>query len=191
MLALGGVSGSAFAQDPGAQPAPKAQESPPVPEAAPSAPTPTPSEAMPAPTWDRVATIKGAAERLGFLHRARGAKAAYELIDNCYRTHSLAEKYGEGFETCIAQDYLETKVLTQVYARLPPDQLKKLGAPSPAMLADAMGRRITGAFLQYKMPLSYAEDLKVLVDTHGLPIFLAIVFPDAIRAAPGAKPEKQ
>jgi hypothetical protein len=59
------------------------------------------------------------------------------------------------------------------------------------MLADAMGRRITGAFLQYKMPLSYAEDLKVLVDTHGLPIFLAIVFPDAIRAAPGAKPEKQ
>ncbi len=191
MLALGGVSGSAFAQDAGAQPAPKAQESPPVPEAAPSPPTPTPSEAMPAPTWDRVATIKGAAERLGFLHRARGAKAAYELIDNCYRTHSLAEKYGEGFETCIAQDYLETKVLTQVYSRLPPDQLQKMGAPSPAMLADAMGRRITGAFLQYKMPLSYAEDLKVLVDMHGLPIFLAIVFPDAIRAAPGAKPEKQ
>jgi hypothetical protein len=138
-----------------------------------------------------VATIKGAAARLGFLHRARGAKAAYELIDNCYRTHSLAERYGEGFETCIAQDYLETKVLSQVYSRLPPDQLQKLGAPSPAMLADAMGRRITAAFLQYKMPFSYAEELKVLVDTHGLPIFLAIVFPDAIRPAPGAAPEKK
>ena len=54
-----------------------------------------------------------------------------------------------------------------------------------------MGRRITAAFLQYKIPISYAEDLKVLVDTHGLPIFLAIVFPEAIRPAPGAEPEKK
>jgi hypothetical protein len=74
---------------------------------------------------------------------------------------------------------------------MPPDQLKKIGAPSPAMLADAMGRRITAAFLQYKMPFTYAEDLKVLVDRHGLPIFLAIVFPEAARAAPGAQPEKK
>ena len=29
-----------------------------------------------AATWDQVASIRGAAERLGRLHRARGAKAA-------------------------------------------------------------------------------------------------------------------
>jgi cell pole-organizing protein PopZ len=183
MLVLGGAAGPALAQDPAAQSAPKDAE--PAKEAEQS------EKVAPAPTWDRVSSIKGAAERLAYLHRARGAKAAYELIDNCYRTHSLAENYGEGFETCITQDYLETKILSQVYARLPPDQLQKLGAPSPAMLAEAMGRRITAAFLQYKMPISYAEELKVLVDTHGLPVFLAIVFPEAIRPAPGAAPEKK
>ena len=166
-----------------AQSAPEATPAPKEPEQAP--------QALPEVTWDRIASIKGAAERLGFLHRARGAKAAYDLIDNCYKTHSLAERYGEGFETCITQDYLETKVLAEVYSRMPPDQLKKIGAPSPAMLADAMGRRITAAFLQYKMPFTYAEDLKVLVDRHGLPIFLAIVFPEAARARPGAQPEKK
>lgn len=165
------------------QSAPEAQPVPKEPEQAP--------QAQPAPTWDRIASIKGAAERLGFLHRARGAKAAYDLIDNCYKTHSLAEHYGEGFETCIAQDYLETTVLAQVYARLPPEQLQKLGMPSPTMLAEAMGRRVTAAFSQYRMPPSYAAGLKDLVDTHGLPIFLAIVFPEAARTRPGAEPKKQ
>jgi hypothetical protein len=168
-------------------PAQSAPEATPAPKE--SAPAP---QAQPEPTWDRVASIKGAAERLGFLHRARGAKAAYDLIDNCYRTHSLAENYGEGFETCIAQDYLETTVLAKVYARLPPEQLQKMGMPSPAMLADAMGRRVTAAFNQYRMPAAYAVELKGLVDTHGLPIFLAIVFPEAAQPQPGgAEPKKQ
>ncbi len=131
------------------------------------------------PAWDQVANIKDAAARLGQLHRARGAKGAYDFIDACYRTHSLAENYGAAFESCIAQDYLETKVLAQVYARMPPDVLQKLGAPSPQLLAESMGRRIVAAFAHYKVGTVYAEDLKKLVDEHGFPIFLKIIFPEA------------
>lgn len=188
MLAASAAATPVLAQDQKgdtpAQSAPEAQQS--GSKASEEAP-----QAQPAPTWDRIASIKGAAERLGLLHRARGAQAAYNLIDNCYKTHSLAEHYGEGFETCIAQDYLETTVLVKVYARMPPEQLQKLGMPSPAMLADAMGRRVTAAFSQYRMPVAYAEELKGLVDAHGLPIFLALVFPEAAKPQPGAEPKKK
>jgi hypothetical protein len=129
------------------------------------------------PKWDQVANIKDAAERLGNLHRTRGAKGAYDFIDACYRTHSLAEEYGQAFESCIAQDYLETKVLASVYSRLPPEFLARNRVPSPEALADAMGRRIVAAFAQYNKPVAYAEDFKKLVDQHGFPIFLAILFP--------------
>jgi hypothetical protein len=128
--------------------------------------------------WDQVANIKDAAERLGRLHTTRGPKAAYDFIDACYRTHSLASDYSQPFEACIAQDYIETKVLANVFSRLPPDVLSKLGVPTPDALADAMGRRIVAAFSQYKIPVAYAESLKKLVDKHGLPVFMKIVFPD-------------
>jgi hypothetical protein len=133
-------------------------------------------------TWDQAASIRGAAERLGRVHRARGAKAAYELIDNCYRTHSLASTYGEGFESCIAQDYLETRTLIQVYSRMPPEALKQHGVPSPNELAESMGRRVSAAFHQYKKSQAYADEMRSLVDKHGLPVFLAIVFPEAVKA---------
>ncbi|WP_072392602.1 hypothetical protein [Hyphomicrobium sp. CS1GBMeth3] len=132
--------------------------------------------------WDQVASIRGAAERLGRLHRAKGAKAAYELIDNCYKTHSLSSKYGEGFESCIAQDYLETRTLVQVYSRMPPEMLEKHGVPSPQMLAESMGKRISMAFGQYKKSQAYADNVKRIVDEHGLPVFLALVFPEAVKA---------
>jgi len=143
------------------------------------------------PSWDQVASIRGAAERLGRLHRAKGANAAYQLIDNCYRTHSLASTYGEGFEACITQDYLETHTLIQVYSRMPPEALKKAGVPSPQQLADSMGQRISMAFSQYKKPQSYADDLKKLVDEHGLPIFLALVFPEAVKAIEQKKDQEK
>mgnify|MGYP001436460777 CR=1 FL=1 len=143
------------------------------------APAVSPSEAA---SWDQVESIRGAAERLGRLHRAKGAKAAYELIDNCYRTHSLASTYGEGFEACIVQDYLETRTLIQVYARMPPETLEKHGVPSPAMLADSMGKRVSMAFGQYGKSQAYADNVKRIVDEHGLPVFLAIVFPEAMKA---------
>ncbi|MCC7252459.1 hypothetical protein [Hyphomicrobium sp.] len=147
-----------------------------------------PSEAA---AWDQAANIRGAAERLGRLHRARGAKAAYELIDNCYKTHSLASTYGEGFEACIAQDYLETRTLIQVYSRMPPEALEKLGVPSPQMLADSMGQRISLAFSQYRKSQAYADNVKKLVDEHGLPVFLSIVFPEAMRALEDKKAKEK
>lgn len=140
---------------------------------------PAPSQTA---SWDQAASIRGAAERIGRLHRARGAKAAYELIDNCYKTHSLASTYGEGFESCIAQDYLETRMLIQVYSRMHPDALEKLGVPSPQMLAESMGQRISMAFSQYGKSQAYADNVKKMVDEHGLPVFLSLVFPEAARA---------
>lgn len=133
------------------------------------------------PAWDRVANIRDAAERIGKLHRARGVKAAFDFIDACYRTHSLAENYGQAFESCIAQDYLETRMLAQVYARVPPEALAKMGAPSPELLADSMGRRVVAAFAQYKMPAAYGDELKKLVDEHGVPVYLMVVFPEAAK----------
>jgi hypothetical protein len=144
-----------------------------------------------AATWDQAASIRGAAERLGRLHRARGAKAAYELVDNCYRTHSLASTYGEGFESCIAQDYLETRTLIQVYSRMPPETLQKLGVPSPHELAESMGRRVSAAFHQYRKSQAYADEVRNLVDRHGLPVFLAIVFPEAVKAMDKNSKEKK
>jgi len=143
------------------------------------------------PAWDQAASIRGAAERIGRLHRARGATAAYELIDNCYRTHSLASAYGEGFEACIAQDYLETRTLIQVYSRMPPEALQKLGVPSPQELAQSMGQRISLAFGKYNKPQAYADEVKRLVDQHGLPVFLAIVFPEAARAIENKKSDEK
>jgi hypothetical protein len=134
------------------------------------------------PTWDRPATIRAAAERLGVLHRTKGAKAAYELIENCYKTHSLAETYGEGFEICIAQDYLETRTLMLVYSRMPPEALQKMGVPSPQELADGMGARIAAAFRQYNKDQAYADGLKRMVDDYGVPVFLSLVFPDAAKS---------
>jgi hypothetical protein len=138
------------------------------------------AETVETPEWDQAANIKDAAERLGKLHRKGGVKAAYDFIDACYRTHRLASQYGQAFEACIAQDYLETKVLATVYARLPPETLAKLGAPTPEALAGAMGRRIVAAFAQYGKPAAYGEALKKLVDQHGMPVFVAIVFPGSV-----------
>jgi hypothetical protein len=142
----------------------------------------TEAAAPDAATWDQVASIKGAAERLGRLHRARGAKAAYELVENCYKTHALSSTYGEGFETCIVQDYLETRTLIQVYSRMPPEALQKAGVPTPHMLAESMGQRVSQAFGQYNKSQAYADNVRKLTDEHGLPVFLSLVFPEAVRA---------
>jgi hypothetical protein len=136
------------------------------------------------PDWDQAANIKEAAERLGKLHRQRGPKAAIQFIDACYRTNGLAEAYNERFEACIAQDYMETQILAQVYSRLPDEQLKTMGAPTAQGLADGLGKRVVAAFSQYKISAEYAGSFKVLVDKHGFPVFLPIVFPKT--GKPGA-----
>ena len=131
------------------------------------------------PAWDQAENIRAAAEQLGKLQRTRGAKGAYDFIAACYRTQGLAENYAAPFEACIAQDYMQTQVLAMIYSRLSPDKLKQMKAPTPAELADAMGRRVVSAFSQYKISVAYANEFKKLVDKNGFPVFLAMVFPNA------------
>jgi hypothetical protein len=131
------------------------------------------------PDWDQAANIKDAALRLAQLQRTKGANGAFDFIDACYRTQGLNSKYTKGYEACIAQDYLETQVLALVYSRLPPESLKKLGAPTPQILADSMTRRINQAFASYQAPKSEVERFKKLVDEEGFPVFFEALFPNA------------
>jgi hypothetical protein len=130
-------------------------------------------------TWDRAANIKEAAERIGLIQRTRGAEGAIKHIDACYRTHGLASAYSAAFEGCIAQDYLQTKLLTRIYGRLKPEELRKIGAPTADQLAQAMGRRVVAAFSQYKVSAAEADAFKSEVDKVGLPVFLKTVFPNS------------
>ncbi len=130
-------------------------------------------------TWDRAANIKEAAERIGLIQRTRGAEGAIKHIDACYRTHGLASAYSAAFEACIAQDYMETKLLTRIYGRLPPEQLRKMGAPTADQLAQAMGRRVVAAFQQYKVSAADATAFQGEVNKVGMPVFLRTVFPNA------------
>jgi hypothetical protein len=161
-LAAAIAAGSARAEPVPPQPAPDAPEA-----------------AAPSINWDRAANIKQAAERIGLIQRTRGAEAAIKHIDACYRTHGLASAYSAAFEACIAQDYMETKLLTRVYGRLPPERLQKMGAPTAEQLAQAMGRRVVAAFGQYKVSTEDAEAFRAEVDKVGMPLFLKTVFPNA------------
>ena len=133
--------------------------------------------AFAAPSWDHIANVKDAANRLGQLHRHEGSKGVLKFLDACYRTHMLASTYTAGLEACMAQDYMHTQILAQIYARLPADERAKTGAPSPELIADGMGKRFLVAFSQYNVSGADAETFKKLVDTHGFPIFLKAVFP--------------
>jgi hypothetical protein len=140
--------------------------------------TAVPAASAGKPDWDQVANIKDAATRLAQMQRMQGATRAFAFIDACYKTHSLSSNYTKAFEACIAQDYLETQILALIYSRLKPETLKKMGAPSPEMLADTMGQRIGAAFKTYAVPEERIEEFKKLVDEHGFPVFFQALFPD-------------
>jgi len=129
------------------------------------------------PDWDQVANIKEAATRLAEMQRRQGATRTFAFIDACYKTQSLNTDYTKGFEACITQDYLETQVLALIYSRVPPETLKKMGAPTPELLAQTMGRRIATAFATYKVPAERVKAFKKLVDKHGFPVFFKALFP--------------
>jgi len=131
------------------------------------------------PDWDQVANIKEAAVRLAEMQRTRGASRAFAFIDACYKTHSLSSHYTKAFEACIAQDYLETQILALIYSRLSPETLKTMGAPTPEMLSQSMGKRVTAAFATYDVPPVRVAAFKKLVDEHGFPIFFQALFPEA------------
>jgi hypothetical protein len=129
------------------------------------------------PDWDQSANIKDAAQRIAEIQRTQGASKAFDYISDCYKTHSLSSEYTKAFEGCIAQDYLETQILALVYSRLPPETLKKMGAPDPKALAESMGQRVTAAFASYKVPVARVERFKKLVDEDGFPVFFKALFP--------------
>ncbi len=54
-----------------------------------------------------------------------------------------------------------------------------------------MGKRIVSAFAQYKITVAEANEFKALVDKHGLPEFVKIVFPQAVRELEGSKAGKK
>jgi hypothetical protein len=153
------------------------------------------------PDWDQVENVKDAARRLAVLQRTQGATKVFAFIDACYRTHSLSSQYTKAFEACIAQDYMESQILSLIYSRTPPDALKRQGAPSPQMIVATMQRRVGSAFAQYKIPKERIAQLQRVIDEHGFPLFFSTVFPGTKPppiervpagkdAAPSSAPEK-
>lgn len=203
VIALSGVSEIAIAQDK-AEPAVKSDAAKPAGSDAPqgdAVKTGTKPEdetaakdEAPKPDWDQVANIKEAATRLAQIQRTQGANGAFTFIDACYRTHRLSSAYTRAFEACIAQDYLETQILSLVYSRMPPEVLKRMKAPSPEMLAGTMLRRVSAAFGQYKLSKAQVAEFKRNVDAHGFPIMFTALFPNTPlpvvpQAIPGDKPD--
>jgi hypothetical protein len=128
-------------------------------------------------TWDHVANIKDAATRLAALHNREGSTGVLKFLDACYRTQMLASEFSQGLESCMAQDYMHSQVLAQIYARIPQAERVRMGTPAPEDIARGMGERFVAAFSQYKMTVKEADNFKKLVDKNGMPIFIKGIFP--------------
>lgn len=127
--------------------------------------------------WNQVENVKGAAKRLGEMHRRQGAEATLKFLEACYKTHMLAERYTQGLESCMAQDYMLSQMLAVIYSRVPEDKLKDMKAPTADIIARSMRGRFQAIFQQYKFTQKQADDLRKAVDKHGMPIFVKTVFP--------------
>lgn len=127
--------------------------------------------------WNQVENVKGAAKRLGDMHRRQGAEATLKFLEACYKTHMLAERYTEGLESCMAQDYMLSQMLAVIYSRVPADKLKDMKAPTADIIARSMRGRFQAIFQQYKFTQEQADDLRKAVDKYGMPIFVKAVFP--------------
>ena len=129
--------------------------------------------------WDRADNVKAAAKQIGEIQASQGADKAFKFVTDCYRTHGLAANYSKAFEGCIAQDLMLMEALAAIYGRVDPQVLRKSGAPSVEQLQQALSQRMSGAYATYNMPASEGLALKKIVDTHGMPVFIRIVFPKA------------
>lgn len=141
--------------------------------------------------WDQVENIKGAAARIGRIQRARGAEVAMTLISNCYKTHTLFENYSRGFESCLVQDHLQTRVLVEVYSRMQPEALRRIGAPSKESLMRANVARFEATLAKYKFPPNYGSRIRKMTNEHGWPVFVKIVFPKIKQDQGAAKSRKK
>ncbi len=128
-------------------------------------------------TWNHVANIKDAATRLAALHNREGSTGVLKFLDACYRTQMLSSEYTQGLESCMAQDYMHSQVLAQIYARIPQEQRVRMGTPAPEDIARGMGERFVAAFSQYKISVKEADNFKKLVDKNGMPVFIKGIFP--------------
>ena len=141
-------------------------------------------------SWDRVANVEMAARQIGEIQVRGGVEQAFKFISACYKTHSLASKYSKAFEGCIAQDFIVSRALVEIYSRVPPETLRKIGSPSPQQLDQSFKQRAGSAFAQYEVATSDAVALAGIIEKHGLPVFLKIVFPQPA-TQPDAKPSPQ
>ena len=127
--------------------------------------------------WDQAGNIKEAAKRLAVLHRTEGSQGVVKFLDACYKTHTIAAEYTAGLEACMAQDYIHSRVLAEIYAKLPEEARAKLHAPSAAFIANTMNARFAAIVTQYKISQPDADTLRKSFDKHGLPIFIKSAFP--------------
>ena len=134
--------------------------------------------------WDHAANVRDAAGRLALMHKREGSPGVLKFLDACYRTHLLASEFNQGLEACMAQDYMHSQVLAQMYSKLAPDQRKAMRAPSAEDISRGMGQRFLLAYSQYHVTPAEADTFKKLVDKEAFPVFLKAVFPK--ENAPGA-----
>jgi hypothetical protein len=142
-------------------------------------------------SWDRIANVESAAKQIGEVQAQAGVEKAFNFISACYKTHGLASAYSKAFEGCIAQDYLVSRTLVQIYERVPKEVLEKNGAPSPEKIDQSFKNRAASAFAQYKRPPEDALALRGVVEQHGVPVFLKIVFPDNGNKSPNPQIQKK
>jgi hypothetical protein len=133
------------------------------------------------PAWDQAANVKGAAERLAVMQTRQGADAVVKFLDACYRTHTLASQFSQALEACMAQDVMFSKVLAEVYTRIPAAELTKRGLPEPARIGRAMSGRVASVAAQYKLGKPDLDALGAAIEAHGMPIYFKAVFPGIAR----------
>ena len=127
--------------------------------------------------WDRIANVESAATQIGQIQSQAGIEQAFKFISACYKTHGLASAYSKAFEGCIAQDYIVSRALVQIYERVPPDALAKMNAPTPQQIDQSFQNRAAAAFAQYHRPPEDALALRGIVEARGIPVFFKLVFP--------------
>ena len=118
-----------------------------------------------------------AAQRLSMLHKRSGSEGVLKFLDACYRTHTIATNFSAALEGCMAQDYVHSRVLVAVYARVPEAVRAERKLPSPEAIAGAMNSRFAAIFEQYKLKPNDVEALQAAFETHGVPIFVKSAFP--------------
>ena len=142
-------------------------------------------------SWDRIKNVQSAAAQIGEIQARQGVEQAFKFISACYKTHGLASAYSKAFEGCIAQDYMVSKTLMEIYSRVPSETLQRNGAPTAEQIDASFKQRASGAFALYKRTPEDALALRGVVEQHGVPLFLKTVFPAKDGSSTGPQNEKK